>query len=170
MFLAHLPVGSLVAHALSSGAPRAQSRMILVASLVGSVLPDVDMLWFHLVDHGRVHHHRYWTHVPLFWAALALPLLVAVARLWPAPMRAVVAFFIAIGSHLVLDTVVGDIQWLQPISDRFVHLVTVESIEGEHWIWSFVLHWTFAVEIALLVVAIAVAVRARRLRRSSATA
>ena len=170
MFLAHLPVGSLVAHALSAGAPRARSRVIFVASLVGSVLPDVDMLWFHLVDHGRVHHHRYWTHVPLFWAAFALPALLVTARLWPARLRAVVAFFIAIASHLVLDTVVGDVQWLQPLSDRFIHLVTVERIEGAHWIWSFVLHWTFALELALLALAVAIEVRARRLRRSPAAA
>ncbi|WP_390881416.1 hypothetical protein [Cardiobacterium hominis] len=33
--------------------------------MAGGLLPDIDMLWFYLVDH--VHHHRYPTHWPLLW-------------------------------------------------------------------------------------------------------
>ena len=163
MFVAHLPAGYLIGRALDRPGSRARaSSRVVAASLVGSVLPDVDMLWFFLVDGGRVHHHRYWTHVPLFWAALAVPALIVTARRSPASLRAVVAFFLAIASHLVLDTVVGDVQWLQPFSDRFIHLVTVERIAGAHWIWSFILHWTFALELALLAVALVALARTTR--------
>lgn len=144
VFLAHAPAGYLASHVFG----RQHARALTIACMVGAVFPDVDMLWFYFVDDARVHHHRYWTHVPLFWAALA-PFL-CMHRLGR-------ALLVGIATHLALDTIAGDIQWLQPFSDRFVHLVTVPARPGAHWIVSFALHWTFALEVVIGIAAAAVA-------------
>jgi inner membrane protein len=162
VFLAHAPAGYLAAHLFG----RERARALTLACIAGALFPDVDMLWFHFVDDGRVHHHRYWTHVPLFWAALA-PLL-----WWIAPVawhRVGRAFLVGVATHLLLDTIAGDIQWLQPFSDRFVHLVTVPARPGAHWIVSFLLHWTFALEVVLTLLGMIAAFAAFRRTCSRAT-
>jgi inner membrane protein len=156
VFLAHAPAGYLVSRLF--GAERA--RALTIACIIGALFPDVDMLWFYFVDDARVHHHRYWIHVPLFWA-LVSPLLA-----WHRVGR---AFLVGIATHLLLDTIAGDIQWLQPFSDRFVHLVTVPARPGAHWIVSFVLHWTFALEVVLTLLGMIAALAAFRRTCSRAT-
>jgi inner membrane protein len=61
--------------------------------------------------------------------------------------------------HLVLDTVAGGIRWLWPFSDVELALTTVRA-RYHPWVLNFVLHWTFALEVALVVAAL------RRYRRS----
>jgi hypothetical protein len=141
MLTAHLPSGYVLARL----APRGIAHLMPVA-LIGAVLPDLDMIWFHLVDHGTVHHHRYWVHVPAFWAvvaAVALPVLARVGYL-----RTGLVFFAAILMHLVLDSIGGGILWAAPVNDRLYSLVTVPPDHG-HWVVSFLLHWTFAAELVI---------------------
>jgi inner membrane protein len=54
--------------------------------------------------------------------------------------------------HLILDSIVGDIAWLYPLSDKQFALFTVPA-KYTFWIWSFVLHWTFLFEICVLIAA-----------------
>ena len=75
VFFAHAPAGYLASHVFG----REHARAITIACIVGALCPDVDMLWFYFVDHAAVHHHRYWTHIPFFWAVLA-PLLCEIGR------------------------------------------------------------------------------------------
>jgi hypothetical protein len=123
-------------------------RLMLPAALIGAVLPDFDMLWFHFVDHGSIHHHRYWVHVPAFWAvvaALALPVLAFFARRCLAPA---VMFFAALLLHMLLDSIGGGILWGAPFSDRLYTLVEVPASQP-HWVLSFLLHWTFMLELGI---------------------
>ena len=146
MLTAHLPSG----YVLARGWPR-QSPMIMAAVLIGAVLPDLDMIWFYFVDQGSIHRHRYWVHIPAFWAAvavIALPLLRRVGQ-----FHAGLAFFAAILLHLLLDSIGGGILWLAPFDDRLISLVTVPATQS-HWIWSFILHWTFALELLIWGVAL----------------
>lgn len=135
---------------------------MLPAALLGAVAPDIDMIFFYLIDGGAVHHHRYWTHIPFFWlatAAIALPVLARTRYL-----TACVAFFSAVFLHLSLDSIAGSIMWLYPFSDRPLELVMVPPTRS-HWVWSFVFHWTFAFEIAIWVAALALWVtRTQRVR------
>ena len=74
MLTAHLPSGYVLAQGARQDIP-----LLLPAALIGAVLPDLDMIWFHLVDHKAFHHHRHWMHILFFWmvmAALVLPGLV----------------------------------------------------------------------------------------------
>ncbi len=104
------------------------------------------MIWFHLVDGGSVHHHHYWPHLPAVWGAVALvslPLLNL--KGWLAPG---LVFFAAIAMHLILDTIAGGINWSWPAGDQLFAAVTVPAAYS-HWIVSFILHWTFALELAV---------------------
>lgn len=142
MITAHLPAGYLLARALP---PR---RGLLPVVLAASILPDLDLAWFYLVDNRAIHHHRYWVHIPAFWAMIAivaLPTLrLAAPRLLPYAGAALAAIFL----HILLDSIAGDILWLWPFSDRLYALTTVPATRS-HWLLSFMTHWTFLLELAI---------------------
>ena len=142
MLIAHLPAGYMLGRA--SGVRGRVMGLVLLAS----VLPDFDMLWFHFVDGRSVHHHRYWTHVPGFWlmvAAVMMPLIAVFRRHW---LRPAALCFAAVFVHLILDTLVGDIMWQWPFSTDFFRLATVQPTHN-HWILSFMFHWSFLVEVLI---------------------
>ena len=60
--------------------------------------------------------------------------------------------------HLFLDTIVGSIMWEAPFSTRLVSFFTVPRIH-DVWLWNFVLHWTFLLEIAIWIAALTVLAR-----------
>lgn len=141
MLTAHLPSGYVLARSTDPGI-----RWLMPAALIGAVLPDLDMLFFHFVDGGRIHHHRYWVHVPAFWVAIATVSLAVLARTrWFATG---IVFFAAIFLHMLLDTISGGIMWAAPFNDHLYTLVTVPPTQ-DHWIASFLLHWTFLLEVMI---------------------
>ena len=141
MLTAHLPSGYIAARLAPRDIPAA-----MPVALIASVLPDFDMIWFLFVDHGAIHHHRYWVHIPIFWAAVAavtLPLLA-----WRGWLSTGLLFFGVIFLHLLLDSIGGGIMWAAPFDTRLHALVEVPADNG-HWIASFILHWTFLAELAI---------------------
>lgn len=143
MLSAHLPSGYVLAQGFRRDIP-----FLIPAALIGAVLPDLDMIWFHLADHKAFHHHRYWVHIPFFWmvgAAIVLPGLALFARRY---LATGMVFFAAIFLHLLLDSIGGGIMWAAPFSDHLYALVTVPPMQ-DHWVASFILHWTFLLEIAV---------------------
>ena len=162
MFIAHLPAGYIAAHLLSSRSPAFAQATRVRALLLGSVFPDLDMLYFYFVDRGRHLHHHYWTHLPLFWLAV-IAFTYIVAQLVGRRGAASVAVWFGAGvlTHLLLDTPFGGILWLAPFSDQALVLVAVPATRS-WWVWSFVLHWSFLVEIAICIVALIMYFRRRR--------
>ncbi|TKW68005.1 MAG: metal-dependent hydrolase [Paracoccus denitrificans] len=142
MLIAHLPSGYLL------GRAAAARGLAMGAALLGSVAPDFDMLWFHLVDQRQTHHHEYWPHVPGFWLIVALLVLPVLRLAAPRLLRPAILFLAAVFLHLVLDTLVGGIMWLWPFDDRLITL-TVVPARHDHWIISFMMHWSFLAEIAI---------------------
>lgn len=161
MILAHLPAGYLLAH----GARRARPQVayLFPAVLLGSVLPDFDLIWFYLIDDRAFHHHRYWVHIPMFWAFLAAAVLPVLALFWRPALIPALGFLAAILLHLVLDTVAGDILWAWPWSDIFFHLVTVQPVYS-HWVLNFLLHPVALIEMAILLAAAILFWRNRKAR------
>lgn len=148
MITAHLPSGYVLGR-LWPAAP-----LVLPAAVLGGILPDFDMIWFYLVDDRAFHHHRYWVHIPAFWAlvaVVALPLVALFARRY---LIAATAFFAALILHICLDTIAGDILWHWPFSDQFTHLVTIPA-RWDNWVLNFALHWVFALELAIWALAAA---------------
>ena len=155
MILAHLPSGYLLARA--SGHRRG---VMLMAALLGAVIPDFDMIWFHLVDQSR-HHHRFWPHIPAVWAVISLitlPLMHRLRTAWFAPMAIALA---GVGLHLLLDTWAGGVLWLWPLSDHLFELITVPASQS-HWLLSFALHWSFGAEDVLVLAAIVIYIAPER--------
>jgi len=147
MFIGHMPSVYLGITALR----KRLTKPVFAAALIGSVFPDIDMLWFYFVDNRGHHHHEYLTHRPALYLAL---LMVA----WGMRGRIgypLVAFSIAGLVHMVLDTVVGAIAWGWPLSHTSHTLFVVEATHG-HWILSFVNHWYFKIEVAITAAAAAV--------------
>lgn len=151
MFIAHLPAGYLLSRCLQRSL---KTSKYLAVGLVASVLPDVDMLYFYLVDNRQTLHHEYWTHLPIFWLSvwivLSIIAVLAKRREW---LIVSTIFFANIFLHLILDTFVGGIAWLYPWSHESFELVTVPATH-RFWVWSFVFHWSFVAELLLLTVAV----------------
>lgn len=156
MILAHLPAGYLVGRAF--GTTRGP---MMAAALAGSVLPDFDLIWFYLIDERAFHHHHYWVHVPGFWALVAAVVLPLVRRAALSLWRPALAFFAAILVHLVLDSIGGGVMWLWPFDRTLIALVEVPPTQS-HWVLSFLVHWTFALEIAIILTAAALVLAARK--------
>ncbi|TIL70163.1 MAG: metal-dependent hydrolase, partial [Mesorhizobium sp.] len=76
------------------------------------------------------------------------------------------AFFAAAMIHMILDSVASPIMWLMPFDRRALELVTVPAMY-RNWVMSFMLHWTFALE--LLICAWALVLGFRRLQPDAAT-
>lgn len=146
MLIAHLPSGYILGTFMRRQWPG--SPAIVGAAMVGSVIPDIDMLYFHFIDGGRTHHHSYMTHWPLFWAAAGALSLLFVSWRARSYLAATAAFFAAAMLHMVLDTLASPILWLMPFDRRAFELVTVPA-DFSNWVLSFLLHWTFACELLI---------------------
>jgi hypothetical protein len=169
MFIAHLPVGYVATLALLNRVEVAAAvrRRLLALGLAASVLPDLDLLYFYLVDQRRQVHHAYLPHLPLFWVGV-LALTAGALSLASRPRVAWVAlgvFTTNVLLHLVLDSTAGGIRWLWPWSAAEFRLVEVPA-RYRPWYLNFVLHWSFLLEIALMLVAVWVYVRRRPDRAS----
>jgi inner membrane protein len=144
VILAHLPAGYILARATTN--PRGP---LLWAALAGAVFPDFDMFWFHFVDNASIHHHRYWVHVPGFWVIIGILALFALRG----RLRAWAAMFLAsVMIHLGLDSIGGGIMWLWPWSDHLFSALIVPATQS-HWVLSFILHWSFLLELAIIAIA-----------------
>lgn len=147
MFIGHLPGAYLVFRTVGPGL----TKVAFAAAMIGAVAPDIDMLWFYLVDNRSHHHHDYLTHRPILWAGIAAMGLLS--RLALPRAGTIVAAFGAGGLvHMALDSIVGKITWGWPFTDAAYPLVVVPATKS-HWILTFLSHWTFAVEIAITLLA-----------------
>lgn len=157
VFIAHLPAGYLLTKRIEAGW---RTSRLMPLGLAASVLPDLDLIRFYVVDHRQVLHHEYWTHVPFWWVTIGVAWYLGLAALRRrlAGARSA-AFFGNIFLHLALDTVVGGVAWLAPFSGHVSTLVTVPA-GHRWWVSNFVLHWTFVIE--LIVVARALVEFGRR--------
>ncbi len=157
MFIAHLPAGYIAGTLVERLAARFgydTPRRLTAVTLLASVLPDFDLLWFYLVDQRQHLHHTYWTHIPVFWVALGIvAALIALAIRRRDALPYIGAVTLGTLLHIVLDTVAGGIHWLYPLSSVETRWVEVPSVYG-WWIANFVLHWSFALELILLGIAI----------------
>jgi len=149
MFIAHIPIGLMLARCVTQ---RSLTTPVIFAAVIGAVAPDLDLIRFYLIDNHQRHHHDYWTHIPAIWGLIVLAWF-AVSKVLQRGFGLLAAgFFIAVFSHLLLDTVAGEIEWMWPFMDRGFHLVTVPASHG-NWYLSFLTHWTFGVEIGLSIFA-----------------
>jgi len=151
MLIAHAPSGYILSSTIlrKAHAVPAPCGAVIAAAILGALAPDFDMLYLHFVDHGRIHHHRYITHWPIFWLGL-IALSSAIYALWRRSAPAFLSLVFGLGGflHVILDSLVGDILWFAPFLDKPYALFAV-SARYKPWWLSFLLHWSFAVEIII---------------------
>jgi inner membrane protein len=147
MFIAHLPAGYILTKKLQ---PRLKTKHFLWVGLLASLLPDIDMLYFYFIDHGRTLHHNYWIHIPFYWALIALTTFTLIFILKKKSYQPLaIIFFANIFLHLFLDTIVGKIGWFYPFSEQGIYFFDVPAVYN-WWVYNFIFHWTFLFEIALI--------------------
>lgn len=164
MFIAHLPAGYLLTRYLQR---KRHIHRFLWVGLLASVLPDIDLLYFYLIDHKQTLHHHYWTHLPIFWAVTWIILIFIFTILRRRDLLGIgILFFANIFLHLILDTFVGGMNWLYPFIDHDVFWVTVPATHT-FWIWNFVFHWSFLVELAVVIWGLGLFIHDRRQKPTS---
>lgn len=155
MIIAHLPAGYLLTKVMSSRFSPERSRSLWFWGLLASILPDADILWFHLVDHGVRHHREYITHWPLFW----LLLFILSGLFFFFKKRELLIFPIVVGAnialHLLLDCLAAPVYYAAPFSAEKLHFVQVPNLYN-YWVWNFLRHWTFQLELMIWAAAILV--------------
>lgn len=161
MFIGHLPSSYLL---YKLAAPRNLPDSAFRAGMLGAIFPDIDMLWFYLIDDRGHHHHWYLTHRPAVWIGLIIlcGLLMYATRTRHGLTG--MSFCAGALTHIAFDTIAGRILWLWPLSDGTFTMVIVQPTHS-HYILSFLAHWTFKVEIAVTIVAVVVFLRSRFLKR-----
>jgi Predicted membrane-bound metal-dependent hydrolase (DUF457). len=154
MFIAHLPAGYLATRGILKILKICRPKYLLGLGLLASLLPDFDLIYFYTVDRRQHLHHGYWTHLPAFWFALSCFALFGccIFRKLKAALY-VAVFSLNIFLHLFLDTVAGQIKWLYPFSDRYFYCFEVPARFGPS-MWNFIFHWSFLLELGLLLFAL----------------
>jgi len=150
MLIAHLPSGYLLSGLFKTRTQKA-------AALIGSVLPDIDMFYFYLIDNKQTLHHDYWFHMPWFWLSVIALMLGVNTVSSKNKLPLIKAFGAGLLLHLILDSVTGHIQWLAPFSSHPFQMIIVPATQS-HWILSYIFHWSFIFEIGIVITAILIAV------------
>ncbi len=150
MFIAHIPAGYLLTRDLKR---RFKTDKYLWIGLIASALPVIDR---------SQNHHTIFTHLPIFWLTLWV-ITLFVYLFWRNRTLLIVStiFFANIFLHLILDTFAAGIQWLYPWSHNIFVLVHVPSVYP-FWVENFVFHWSFLVEIGIMIWALAVFLNDRK--------
>jgi inner membrane protein len=165
MFIAHLPAGYIATKKLQK---KINLNKFLWIGLVASVLPDIDLLWFYFVDHRQTEHHEYFMHSPIFWMIVLLSTiaLLIIARKLNKTTGAVLAFFFGnLYLHFILDSIVGGINWGYPFFNG--HVLLYEIAPKYHfWVWNFILHPTFLLEVGIIIYGVVFYFREKKHRRS----
>lgn len=151
VIIGHLPSGYVLAKLISRKIDRGvvDLRLFVVIGVIGAVIPDLDMLYFHIIDNRQHHHHTYWSHYPMLWISL-----LAAGTIWyrfsAKKSKAIMMMIFSVCGclHMLLDSIVGDIWWLAPFIDKPFAIFSVQATYSPWWL-NFIVHWSFALELGL---------------------
>lgn len=149
MFFAHLPAGYLIGRAILRRVPENRGTWILTAAMVGGLFPDLDLVYLEWLERTSRHHHTYWTHLPVAWLGAGLFAAITSRHRDRAFRLGVFAFMLGGMSHLVLDSFIGDIWWLYPISGQPFSLENL----FQPWRTDFILNLTMLCELFIVAAA-----------------
>lgn len=153
MIIGHIPSGYIFVKYLIRKTPKSNdvTKRIMLAGVLGAVAPDIDMLYFYLIDNRQTHHHLYWSHYPIVWFTLLSATFFLHKTIRCETQTYLGLVFCGGGIvHLLLDSVVGDIWWFAPFYNEPFSIFDVSDVYKSWWL-NFVLHWSFALEMSLCV-------------------
>ena len=165
MFIGHLPAGYILTKKIQK---KTKTTKYLLIGLIGSIFPDIDILYFYLIDNRQNLHHSYWIHIPFYWLLIGiisfLVIIVSGKKKYKIPA---IIFFSSIFLHLFLDTIVGKVEWLYPFTERSFYFFDVPAVY-DFWVYNFIFHWTFLLEIGVIMWAIYIFIKNRKEKISDA--
>ncbi|MGF7059513.1 metal-dependent hydrolase [Brassicibacter mesophilus] len=162
MLIAHAPAGYVVLRLFNK--IKKENISYFKYGILFSIWPDFDLLYFYLIDNKSSLHHFYFPHIPLF--AFICCFLVIVLKKLKVDKRAINIYYLFLINwfiHLALDTVTGGINWLYPINNKLFVFIKIPA-NYQHWIISFVLHWSFLFEISIVIWAVILFLKRKNLR------
>lgn len=155
MLMAHFAAGYLLSRrCLTVYRHQPDYRVYMMIGLLASILPDLDLLYFYLLDNRQHQHHSYWSHIPFYWLWLYALLVFPVKR-WAGP-RTLLLLNLTLCNimlHLLLDSVASGIKWLYPLTNYYYGVWQVPAVY-DFWVLNFILHWTFIPEILIVCAAL----------------
>ena len=152
MFIAHLPAGYLITKFVCRHLCLTEEvkQKVMTSGLLGAIAPDLDLLYLYFIDNFRDHHHSYWSHYPIVWLLL-LFISLGLFRVFDKGYLTYGFFAFSLNGffHLVLDSMAGEIRWLVPFDSNGYSLIALKSVYAP-WVLNFLLHWSFLVELLIL--------------------
>ena len=141
MIIAHLPLGYLATKTIVTKCSNnaVKKSYLIKAGLIGSITPDLDMFYFYIFDNCQHHHHTYWIHIPFYWGIILGLFFLMFLFIKKDLLPLIGIFGINIFIHLFADSIVGDIWWFSPFTNKPYSLFTVPSIYKIWW-GNFILH------------------------------
>ncbi len=120
MHFAHLPAGYITSKLFIKKFEKRKitAKTFIAWGMFGSIAPDLDFIyWF--IDHGKHHHHQYYTHFPFVWAVLVLLSLFALLLDFTRGRTTALAFIFTFNGliHTLLDTIAGYVLIFAPFAD-----------------------------------------------------
>lgn len=102
------------------------STLILI-SLLSSILPDINVIW----HKPLLKHHQSFTHYPIFWFILLLPITIYNTFISIVPNEIIHIVILNIITHHVLDTFAlrSGIHWLYPFSSKEFSITKIMKID-----------------------------------------
>jgi inner membrane protein len=155
MIIGHAPAGYIISRLLLPcfKVKRLSAKTFLWVGVIGALAPDIDMLYFHLIDQRQHHHHTYVTHFPILWLTLLICSVIWFSIAKNKGNAALATLFSINGLiHMVFDTIVGDIWWFAPFIDKPFVFFTVPALYTPWWL-NFLLHGSFGIEVTITIFA-----------------
>ncbi len=154
MILGHMPGGFLVSWlVLRKHRNQPWYLPALLAGLFASISPDLDLFYHHFIDDRQHGHHSYWTHIPIYWIAIYALLYWPVHRWGSQALQVTLnVMFLALMSHMVLDSITSGIKWLYPFETQYIGMWRYWLVPTRYdwWVLNYLLHWTIIFEFSLI--------------------
>ncbi|NQV12844.1 MAG: metal-dependent hydrolase [Parcubacteria group bacterium] len=152
MIFAHAPAGFIAAYVTKKiwqrGLSQLQTRWLYFVGTLAGILPDIDTLYYYLVD-SRFSHRELITHTPILYVVVCLTLYLTGYLLKKKFIQALsLVIFFATLSHLIFDSLNSGIGWLYPGTDLIFGLLGISAL-AEGWYGQYLLVITYSVELAI---------------------
>ena len=169
MLIAHAPAGYIISKFVSRKFFK-DNKFFITSGVFGSIACDLDIIYWEIIDKRAANHHEYWTHVPHD----LLPLIpISIVLYFLNRRLSIASAFFAVGVylHLILDTFLAGIKWHYPHSNKYTSLIEPKEVpelitynetfytlkflnfsyDLDGWVYNLAMHWTFQVEIAIVI-------------------
>ncbi len=120
MHFAHLPAGYISSKLFVKKFEKRKvtAKTFIGWGMFGAIAPDLDFIYY-IIDHGKHHHHQFFTHFPFFWLTLLFFSLFALLLDFKRGFITALAFIFTLNGliHTLLDTIAGYVLILAPFAD-----------------------------------------------------